>query len=429
MGLDDHSMAFLKHVFPGSSPAMDSFRNQIDYLNQYHRRHRDAVRTVLLRGEVGVGKTYAARAISSHSKWLTLDGSEVTRLYRDAMGRFLLTAPKLIDAMSFKDVGEGKQRRTVRRLASVLGTQLVDDLADSQLFGHTKGAFTGADSDSVGIFGDPSVEDVLLDEIGDTSLRVQAKLLHFIETRQFRSVGSMASEERESDHRLFLATNRPLEQWVAEGRFREDLFWRLQSHVITIPPLRERRDVITELTASILQAVNYAHRGPETKHPSSDLRAERYRVLPMDQRIPGREDVSNWVLHFEDEDLDWCRSYTWPGNVRELAHRINQYVFHDGHRRLCDVLPVHHGFTGPGQPHHGTTRGLVLRAVELELQAVLDGNSPPFAQPSDFLTRFRDLVTWAFREVKDRRGLTPGQIQQLFPGAKDPVSTISRWRQ
>ena len=210
MGLEDHSMTFLIHVFPGSSSAMERFRSEIDYLNRYHRRHRNAVSTVLLRGEIGVGKTYAARAISAHSEWLMLDGTEVPKIYIDQAGRFRVPAPKLIETLSFKEVNDGKQTRSALRLATVLGTQLVDELADSQLFGHVKGAFTGAAQDSPGIFGDSSVDDVLLDEIGDISPRVQAKLLHFIETRQFRKVGSPASEEQNSDHRLFLATNRPL---------------------------------------------------------------------------------------------------------------------------------------------------------------------------------------------------------------------------
>jgi transcriptional regulator with GAF, ATPase, and Fis domain len=383
---------------------------------------------VLLRGETGVGKTYAARAISAHSKWLTLDGSEVTRLYRNVAGQFLVTAPKLIEALSYKEIGDGKQQRSALRLATVLGTQLVDELADSQLFGHTKGAFTGADDDSHGIFGDTSVEDVLLDEIGDISPRVQAKLLHFIETRQFRKVGAPASEEQESEHRLFLATNRPLEQWVAERRFREDLYWRLQSHVITIPPLRERLDVISDLAVSILRSVNQRHRGAEERHPACDLRREHYRVLPADERIPGREEVSNWVLRFDDEDLAWCGTYDWPGNVRELVLRVEQYVFYDGHRRLGDVVPPQRAVSDPTKAIHGTPRELVTRAVELELQAVLAGDSPAFGTPSDYLDRFRQLVTSAFREVKDRNALTPAQIQRLFPDAKDPVSTISRWR-
>ena len=428
MGLEDHSMAFLAHVFPGRSAAMERFRSEIDYLNQYHRHHRDAVRTVLLRGETGVGKTYAAKAISAHSTWLTLDGTEVTRLYIDPEGRFRLPAPKLIEVLGFKEVNEGKQTRSVLRLATVPGPQVVDELADSQLFGHVKGTFTGADRDSLGIFGDSSVEDVLLDEIGDISLGVQAKLLHFIETRQYRRVGSAASEERDSNHRLFLATNRPLEQFVAENRFREDLYWRIQSHVITIPPLRERLDVIEELAHSILKSINYQHRGEERRQPSKDRTRERYRLLPESEQIPRREEVSNWVLRFDEDDITWCKTQAWPGNVRELRHCIDQYVFYDGHRRLKDVLAPQRGFPSSATPLPCTVGELVARAVELEVLTVLNGNAAPFGTPSEYLARFREHVTSAFREVKDRCNLTPEQIHRLFPEAKDPVSTISRWR-
>ena len=322
--------------------------------------------------------------------------------YVNPEGRFRITAPKLIEALSFKGVDEGKQTRPALRLATVLGTQLVDELADSQLFGHVKGAFTGADQASLGIFGDHSVVDVLLDEIGDITPRVQAKLLHFIETRQFRKVGSPASEEQESSHRTLLATNRPLEHLVAVGDFREDLYWRLQSHVITIPPLRERLDVIEELAASILRSVNYRHRGEEERLPTADPTRDRYRVLPADERVPGREEVSNWVLRFDDEDLAWCKTYEWPGNVRKLRHRIEQYVFHDGFRRLRDVLPPQRGLTNAAPPPLATAAELVERAVELEVHAALNGGNSPFGTPNDYLARFRQLVTSAFREVRDR---------------------------
>ena len=135
------------------------------------------------------------------------------------------------------------------------------------------------------------------------------------------------------------------------------------------------------------------------------------------------------MLRFDDNDLVWCKTYEWPGNVRELRHRIEQYVFHDGCRRLRDVLPPQRGLFSATPPPLGTAGELVARAVELEVHAILSGDSPPFETPRNYLAKYRRLVTSALREVRDRCNLTPDQIQRLFPEAKDPVSTISRWRQ
>src|SRR5262249_16918472 len=106
---------------------------------------------------------------------------------------------------------------------------------------HQKDSFTGANTDHPGIFGDAAVDDILLDEIGDLSLRVKSKLLQFLENRTYRPIGGIARDERTSEHRVFLATNRPLEDLVQSGDFREALFWRIQGYRIHLPPLRDRR--------------------------------------------------------------------------------------------------------------------------------------------------------------------------------------------
>ena len=264
MAKPDSSDEFLEHVFPGRSAAMDEFRAEILQLNQYCQHYKGAITCVLITGETGVGKNFTARAISAHSQWLTLTQDERRQTFFDKKGQIIIPAEQLVERLLSKEHRQqrGKEPQQVTRLATVLGPQLADDLAGSELFGHKKHAFTGAEDAHVGIFGDEAVDDVLLDEIADLSPKVQAKLMQFIDTHTFRPVGGIAEDEKTSQHRLFLATNRPLEAWVQEGQFRHDLYWRMYGQQIKIPPLRERREVIRDLAFSILRSVNHRHRGP-----------------------------------------------------------------------------------------------------------------------------------------------------------------------
>jgi transcriptional regulator with GAF, ATPase, and Fis domain len=218
---------------------MDDFRGEIERLNHYCQRFKGSIGCVLITGGTGVGKNYAVRAISAHSQWLTLAEDEKREQgYCDARGRILLPATELVKRLLFKEHREQRNKppERVPRLATILGPQLTDDLLGSELFGHKKGAFTGAHESHRGIFGDASVDDIFIDEIGDLPLSIQSKLLQVVETRTFRPVGGEAKDEAASEHRIFLATNQPLEERVRSGHFREDLYWRIQGHRIFIPP-------------------------------------------------------------------------------------------------------------------------------------------------------------------------------------------------
>jgi len=230
---------FLQHVFPGSSPMAAKFRQDILYLNEYCKRYKGAIPCVLLTGETGVGKNYTTRGISAHSQWLTLTDDERRDLYYDKSGTIRLAPTALVDRLLTKEhlPQRGSKPQRVCRLATVLGPQLADDLAGSELFGHRKSAFTGAVEDHPGVFGDTAVDDILLDEIGDLTPSVQSKLLQFLETRTFRPIGGLSVHECQSDHRVFLATNRPLEALVQSGDFREDLYWRIQGYRIQAHPI------------------------------------------------------------------------------------------------------------------------------------------------------------------------------------------------
>lgn len=419
---------FLTHVFPGESPSAITFRQKIEKLNLYSRRFKGAINCVLLTGESGVGKNYTAQAISAHSQWLTLTDEERQAFLRD--GQFLLPASALIDRLLLKQhrAGPRSQSRMVRRLVTVSGPQLVDDLAVSELFGYKRGAFTGAIEDHAGIFGDEGVDDVLLDEIGDLSARVQAKLLQVIDTRTFRPTGGMSKDERTSEHRLFLATNRNLEHCVRTEQFREDLFWRIQGYRVDIPPLRERRDVVRDLAYSVLQSENQRQRGDEQIRPSLDPRPNPFCLLPGEEGKGKGASCSTWVRRFDESDLRWCESYEWPGNIRELRRRTELYVYHDGYRRLQEVMPTTSLESATVRAGETPAEVLVEDAVRQYLDDVLDGNEIAPGQPKSLLSHFQRYVKHAVYRFKANRRLTRDELSTLFPDARDAETTIGRWR-
>jgi DNA-binding NtrC family response regulator len=162
-------------------------------------------------------------------------------------------------------------------------------LLESELFGAMRGAFTGADRDRMGVFEAAHRGTVLLDEIGDIDPGFQVKLLRFLQLREIRPVG--AARAKEVDVRVVAATNRDLQRMVSEGKFREDLWFRLNTVRIVMPPLRERRQDVPFLVRFFLNKYN-----------------SRYH---RDVRLM-------------DSGLQALQNYTWPGNVRQLQHLIER---------------------------------------------------------------------------------------------------------
>jgi NtrC-family two-component system response regulator AlgB len=182
--------------------------------------------------------------------------------------------------------------RSSRPLSVVSCPALPPDLLESELFGHAKGAFTGAVRDYPGRIAACEGGTLFLDEIADIAASVQAKLLRFIQDKEYERLGESAS--RRADVRIVAATNADLEQLVAEGRFREDLYYRLNVISLTVPPLRERREDIPAMARDFL-----AYFG-KTNH----------------KRIAG----------FTEEALQALLDHAWPGNVRELRNAVERAV-------------------------------------------------------------------------------------------------------
>ena len=204
--------------------------------------------TVLIRGESGTGKELVARAIYHHSA------------------------------------------RKDRSFLAINCAAIPDTLLESELFGYEKGAFTGASKRRVGKFEQCNQGTILLDEIGDMSLATQAKILRVLQEGEFERVGG--NETVKVDVRVLTSTNRKLEELIKQGKFREDLYYRLKIMTIMLPTLRGRKEDIKELTEYFFQLYN---------------RQLCTRVSQIDPSV--------------SETL--C-SYNWPGNVRELANTINR---------------------------------------------------------------------------------------------------------
>jgi len=198
-------------------------------------------------------------------------------------------------------------RRSTHRLLACDCSALAPTLLESELFGHVKGAFSGAVAAKLGLFEAADKGTLFLDEVGNLSMETQGKLLRVLETKKLRKVGD--TEEREVDIRLIAATNRDLEEMVAEGSFREDLYYRLNVVPICIPPLREREGDIPRLVVTFLhQICSKNHLEMKVVAPEALAQMERYR---------------------------------WPGNVRELRNIVERLaVLCDGNRIDLEQLPL-----------------------------------------------------------------------------------------
>ena len=237
------------------------FKNVIGRTSQMFQVYKtiakvaDTKSTVLLCGERGTGKELIARSIHYNSQ------------------------------------------RSTRPFIPVDCASLVETLIESELFGHVRGAFTGASSAKRGLFEEADQGTLFLDEVGNLGLSMQSKLLRFLQEYEIKRVGG--TESIKVDVRVIAATNQPLEPLVKSGKFREDLFDRLNVVTITLPPLRERKEDIPLLANHFLQKFS------EENHKN--------------------------ISHISPEALGILTQYSWPGNVRELEHTIERAVIFSIH--------------------------------------------------------------------------------------------------
>lgn len=204
---------------------------------------------------------------------------------------------------------------------------LSESLLESELFGHVRGAYTGAVGNRTGRFEAAHTGTIFLDEINSTSLLLQVKLLRVLQEREFERVGD--TQTISVDTRVIAASNRDLMAEVEAERFREDLYWRLNVIPIEIPPLRDRREDIPALVAHFLDFYN--------------------------------ESNDRYVVHIQQEALEAMQAYHWPGNVRELQNYVERaVVMADGDELTVELLPA--AVTGTSPP----TSSPSLSSVDLE---------------------------------------------------------------
>jgi two-component system nitrogen regulation response regulator GlnG len=239
--------------------------------------------------------------------------SPVIQEMSKAIGR---VAPQDVNVLILGESGTGKElvaraiyhhsRRADRPFLAINCAAIPETLLESELFGHEAGAFTGAARRRIGKFEQCDGGTLLLDEIGDMTPAVQAKVLRLLQEQRFERLGG--NEQVQTEVRILAATNQDLEMLVADGRFRKDLYFRLKVVTIAVPPLRDRLEDVAELAHHFLFAYN--------RELGRDLRG------------------------FAPETLRLLQQYSWPGNVRELQGVIKQAMLNaTGHLLLAEFLP------------------------------------------------------------------------------------------
>jgi two-component system NtrC family response regulator len=303
---------------------------------------------VLITGETGTGKELFARAIHSNS-------------------------PR---SRTLKGTVRSSNPRADKNFVVVDCAALPENLVGSVLFGHARGAFTGADRDHDGLIAQADEGTLFLDEVGELPLDIQKAFLRVLQERRYRPVGGQT--ERESNFRLVAATNRDLGQMVNDGAFRKDLLFRLHTLAIELPPLRHRREDIEELvryhTARLCDSYGFSPKG------------------------------------FALDLMDALMAYKWPGNVRELINTIDSMLAAAGRDPILYTkhLPLH----------------IRVQVVCDNLQAAAnpgtDESSRPAESLPDFITYRESFERKYLQELMDRTGRNIPQACK--------VSAISRSR-
>jgi len=364
---------FLEHFLPGSNPAMEKLRETIVLLNRRYKNPPHMGRSLLLLGETGVGKNHVARVIAGHLYWL-----------RD---------PDLWAPPGSRQKTRTLLEVTAEHFAELPLPTVPSELVESELFGHVRGAFTGAVVDKEGYFGDAHIEDLLLDEIGDAPPALQAKLLQILNDGSYKRLGALPSEPSFTEARILLATNRDLANLVRSGDFRADLYWRIQHLVIRIPPLRKQRDRIAVLAESIV--------------------AE---ILKENGAAPAS-------LRLQPADLDWAVRQTWPGNVRELARLLWRWVYEEGKYSLQDIQKEY-----PEENLDSNAETTSIKAcVRERMLAALETRKQLGSSVGDFSRGFERDVQLSLYALKNELNLDRQALTMLFGDGDKAAKQISAW--
>jgi two-component system response regulator AtoC len=230
--------------------------------------------------------------------------------------------------------------RAPRAFIGINCAAIPESLLESELFGHVRGAFTGATADKTGLFEAANGGTLLLDEIGELPVGLQAKLLRVLQEAEIRRVGDQKT--RKVDVRVLAATARDLQAEARAGRFREDLFYRINVVAIALPPLRERREDIA----------------PLARHFAARL-AQRF----------GRP------LSLTDATIAWLEDQQWPGNVRELENAIERAAVLSNQEVLNPTDLRHEPLPSSHSPESGTLREATERAEREAITAALHATS------------------------------------------------------
>lgn len=282
----------------------------------------EALRLHLMSKIAKLKEIQSARRIFTERMSHLVGKSESMKKLRKTVERAILhTGPVLIQGES--GVGKDLVARAIAcmydKFVVVNCSAIPDTLFESELFGHTRGAFTGAQNERIGLFEDANGGAIFLDEIGDMPLHAQVKLLRVIQNQEIRPIG--ANKTRHIDVRIIAATNRDLREEIAEKRFREDLFYRLNVIPVSLSPLRERKEDVEDLANYFIR--QYAPAG------------EPYTLSP--------------------DALAKLEAHDWPGNIRELENVIQRTLcFTDPGTITADDLQIEEMASHPQYQGKGT---------------------------------------------------------------------------
>ncbi|MEK6706942.1 MAG: sigma-54 dependent transcriptional regulator [Bdellovibrionota bacterium] len=274
--------------------------------------------------------------------------------------------------------------RKDNRFVTINCSAIPETLIESELFGHEKGAFTGADSRKIGRFQYADGGTLFLDEIGDVSHAMQVKLLRVIQEKRFTPVG--ANREVEVNVRIVAATNRNLEEMVKHGEFREDLFYRLNVLPVLLPPLRERKNDIDVLVTYFIEKFNQQH--------------------------------SKNITGVSQDAMETFKSHSWPGNIRELENVIEHaFVIESSNEISISSLPE----TLAGL---GRSPGL-LTAADIP-EVATEANTPGFKLDIDHLDFQANKEEFERRFLISALQTFRGRINQTALHANIPKKTLLR---